>query len=246
MADRELGNSEKQNALKIKMPEEQYLKHITDRIIEIEKLNKDDFKRELSKKEYNFTSKTPVLVVGRGVSYKNHIKEITEFPGETIFIDMVFHDFTKNYKFASNYVMTLEAHIYHQTYKSWTYYYRSYYKNKPTWVCSSWTQERVKTFIKSSKLDVIDYIDEDEPRISNVGLFAVVYAFKQLKADKIFLIGMEHAGNDNDQDIFDWWIVDFYHFVRKMPKNTIVNCTDGGALYGHNIIDSDLKTLVIN
>ena len=62
----------------------------------------------------------------------------------------------------------------------------------------------------------------------------------------IILIGFEHAGGTYLRHIYQIWQTDFWYFIRKWPKETIVNCTDSGTLYYEDyVIDSTLEKLKI-
>ena len=72
----------------------------------------------------------------------------------------------------------------------------------------------------------------DNYLIPNVGLMSLVFAKEDLKADKIIMIGMEHEGTEYSEFTFRMWTDRFWWFVRMWGDDVVVNCSEGGKLYG--------------
>jgi len=119
-------------------------------------------------------------------------------------------------------------------------------KEKSRIIASASTHDIVKNMAHAHDFPFERWISKEEPRFANVGTFAMVYAKEVLGADKIFLTGFEHDGVSENEKTFEWWQYDFWYFVSQWPKELIVNCTNGGALYYKDyILDSTLDSLVV-
>jgi len=89
----------------------------------------------------------------------------------------------------------------------------------------------------------------------NVGMFGAMFARYGLKADKIILFGMNCWDRDVPLKGINWnWInkippyLDWYtHWRPFQHKNrgVIVNCSQGGLLYGNGVIMADFAKLEI-
>jgi len=127
-------------------------------------------------------------------------------------------------------------------------------------VISRKTRSEVKDVIDSLKFkEVITVNDEDINNSSNIGLFCTVFSERHLKADKIILVGFDHAHKQGYKPIYDpkdgsfetythpdfktTQILDpvfqifrdeFLRFAKK-SKSKIINATEGGSLYGEGI-----------
>lgn len=240
-----MNDSTRRHADHCKISYEEYQQQLIDRVDEFYKYKKADYSRESSPKEYKFTAKESCLIVGSGPSYYKNIEFIKKFPGRIITSDALFIQALKD-DIRPNHIMTLEVNINKiltRMYSPERELIESLDK-KPTFIASSWTSHPTYNMLATHKLAAFMWRFVEEPRISNVGLFGILYAYHKLKADKIFLVGMEHDGKPYEQCVYDTWITDFYHFVRDM-KGMIINCSNGGVLYGEDVIDSSLERLDI-
>jgi len=190
------------------------------------------------------TAKNPVLIVGAGSSYLKNMSNIKNFQGKVIVVDFIFNYVVKH-GLIPDYVVTLEStqnqvneHLFeHGNLKK--------VKGKTKVICSSITRDKVIEYFKQCGVDFERFIINEEPRCSNVGLLSINYAYDILKADKVVLIGFEHVGQKYPPHTYKIWQCDFWYFIKKWPKELIVNCTDGGALYYEDyVIDADLGDIV--
>ncbi len=207
---------------------------------------KPDTKRTDKMKRTSITAKNPVLIIGAGSSFERSIKEIKEFRGQIIAVDFVFNYLVKK-GVIPDYVITLESQQSSVSEKMFEYDNLKKCRNKTKVIASSITKTRVIEHFKQQGIEVQRYKDKGEPRCSNVGLLAVNYAYNVLGADKILLVGFEHVGQKYPPHIYQIWQIDFWYFISKWPKETIINCTNGGVLYYEDyIVDATLDNLVIN
>jgi len=219
------------------MPHAKYRQIRLERIKEIEKFRAPE-NRNLGVKKNVIKSNNPVLVVGGGPSYKKYLKEIKNFPGKVIVMDVNFN-ICQEAGIIPNYITTLEEGIHNVTWRMFLPENLKACKGKTTVVGSSITRKTIESHIKDNDIPFLRWKTDEEPRISNCGLFSVVFAYDNLKADKIFLVGFEH----DDRAL---WQIDFLHFLPRWPKETIVNCTNAGILYYYDyIVDSTLDKLKI-
>ena len=240
-----LGNSWKMHARSMGISQNVIQEHLNNRDIEMKTLKKVTRGSKITKVK----AKNPILIVGAGPSWKDNIEQIKSFQGITMSVDILIKEFDK-LEFLPDYFMSVEAHFKAQ--KLWPIGFMDFFWGRkgngkmPTWVFSSWSTGKTKQWVAQNKCKTIDWITDDELRIGNVGLFAIMYAYKVLKADKIMLVGFEHSGDKKDKQPYREWQADFWYFVRTWPKGVIVNCTDAGALYDDDyILDSTLDSLVI-
>ena len=207
-----------------------------ERIKEIEEFRPPENRNPGIKKNV-IESNNPVLVVGGGPSYKKYLKEINNFPGKIIVMDVNFNT-CREAGIIPDYITTLEEGIHNVTNKMFLSKNLKACKNTIV-VGSSITRNNIETHIKNNDIPFLRWKTDEEPRISNCGLFSVVFAYDHLKADKIFLVGFEH-------DEHTLWQVDFLHYLSRWPKETIVNCTNAGILYYEDfIVETTLDELVI-
>jgi len=200
--------------------------------------------RNLEIKKNVIKSNNPVLVVGAGPSYRKYLKEVKNFPGKVIVMDINFNTCCEA-GIIPDYIATMEEGI--KNVKTDMFLPENLKSCKKTVVIgSSITRKNIETYIIKNGTQFLRWKTDEEPRISNCGLFSVNFAYEELKADKIFLVGFEHTGHNYSGHTVRMWQVDFLHFIQRWPKETIVNCTDGGVLYYYDyIVDSTLDNLQI-
>jgi len=241
----ELTYHQAEQADSLGIPHEKYKQIIIDRLIEIHGGKTPETNRIDSMKRDSITAKTPVLILGAGSSLKDNYEAVKKFEHTIVCLDYAFNSVVEN-GIIPDYILTLE-----QTKQVMN---PSVYKPenlaqcgvKTKVICSSITRDVIKDHLTANGVTHENWITDEEPRMSNVGLFAINYCHTVLKADKILLVGFEHVGQKYPQHIYQVWQTDFWYFIRKWDKETIVNCSDGGALYYEDyIIDSTLDKLKI-
>jgi len=225
----------------LNMPHDEYLQHYIDRWDEIKGKKIPKTFRDPKLKRTKIKASNPVLVVGAGPSYSNHLKQIKEFPGKVIIFD-VNYNFLVSHDIIPDYALSLEVKVRPVYYNP---KYAPLVEGKTKFIFSSISHISIIRQCIALKQPYERWISMDEPRFSNVGTFGINYAKQVLKADKIFIIGFEHDGVSEDEPTWEYWIADFWHFVKQWPKELIVNCTDAGKLYLEDyILDSTLDSLV--
>ncbi len=218
---------------------------VVDRLIELRGGETPDTKRTQEMKKDFITAKNPVLVVAAGPSYKRNYDNIRNFKGTVVMVDYIFNPLVMK-GIIPNYVLTLESAKQNVSEKLFLDANIKKCKGKTTVIGSSITREKVVKYF-NRKIPFRRFIWKEEPRCSNVGALAINFAKIELKADKIILVGFEHNGHKYPPSTYKVWQTDFWYFIRKWPKETIVNCSDGGALYYDDyIIDSKLGDLKLN
>jgi len=226
------------------MPRHKFREQLLERLAEINSKNLPETKRTKEMKRDVISAKNPVLIVGAGESYKENIKEIKNFPGKVISVDFVFN-YLVGKQIIPDYVITLESQQNSVSEKMFGHDNIKKCRGKTKVITSSITPDKVIEHFKKEGIDVKRYPSDGEPRCSNVGLLAINYAKKVLEADKIFLVGFEHVGQKYPPTVYNMWQIDFWYFIKDWPKETIVNCTDAGALYYEDyIIDTTLDKVL--
>jgi len=235
-----LTESQKEQCIQLGMKEEDYKEKIIQRLEQLRggKPPKP-FKEAIIKNK--ITAKNPVLLIGHGSSRLKFLKHYNSFPGPVITVDSSANELY-DHGVELDYIVTLESGR-DRVVRS--YFNRDMIKKHNTKIIhSSITKDNIVQYIneEGKYAELFDF--KEEPRCSNVGLFAVCFAREKLKADKIFMTGMEHTGEEYPSFTYRVWQTDFWYFTRQWPKETIVNCSKGGALYYRDyILDCDLDLL---
>ena len=238
---RTLNDSQKRHAARIGISISDYQVHVLNRLEEMGAKALPKTFRDPKMKRTKIKAENPVLIVGDGDSLSKNIEQIRNFKGTKIFCDVVVNKLVK-LNIIPDYILTLETVVRTDMFKL---KYLELCKGKTKMICSASTSGYVTDQNTEVGLSFSRWISKNEPRFANVGTFSVVYAKEVLKADKIFLVGFEHDGVSENKNTYEYWCYDFWFFVNQWPKETIVNCTDGGQLYyGDYILDSTLDSLV--
>ena len=238
----ELTESQKYQADQLGITHEEYKKFMIERIVELRGGN-PVFHDEGNKKD-DIVAKKPVLIIGHGPSFYKNLENIKSFKGIKVCVDHSLEDCLEH-EIYPDYVTTSESSK--QTCKLYYFNAERIVDKGITVIHSSITRDEVVKRFNDAGVPIRQFIFPEEPRCSNVGLFSVNFAKDDLKADKIILVGFEHMGNEYNDHVYRTWQTDFFYFMKKWPKETIVNCTDGGALYNKEyIIQTTLDKLKIN
>ena len=236
--DMELGVSEKWHARSCAVSENEYLQMLCDRAEELGRL--PPVVRRPENRVTSITAKRPVLVVGGGASVTwENTELIRGFRGTIITCEISFR-YLLSLHIIPAYVATLEKAVDEVHLPSDEDINQC--RGRTTVIASSLTRGNVIARLERCNVPVKRYITGVEPRLSNVGLFAVHYAKEVLGADKIILLGFEHERSRDKfypPHIFHEWIADFWHFVDQWPDHLIVNCSNGGVLYKDNVLDGE-------
>ncbi len=230
----------KKDANTLQIHHEVYHQFCIDRFDEIKnKEIPETFRHEKLKRE-KVKAKNPVLVVGAGPSHSSHIEAIKRFRGKVIIFDVNFNSLV-GHGVIPDYAVSLERMVRPDYFRP---KYSDLVRDKTKFVFSYLTGKSMILQCIAQKLKHERWSNDQSPRFSNVGKFGIVYAYEVLKADKIFLIGFEHDGVSEAPQTWEYWIADFWYFIKQWPKETIVNCTNGGSLYLEDyILDSTLDGL---
>jgi hypothetical protein len=223
-----LTESQKEQADALGMPHEEYREILIQRLEEIRGGAAPSPDYENMRKVTKVSCKNPVLVIGHGPSFKNDMEGIRNWKYTRVATDVCLDDLLKE-GIIPDYVVTSEAS--RQTCALWGFDPERLVKNGIKVRHSSITRNDVIEPNKNAGVDIKLFDFEEEVRCSNVGLFALNFCVHELKADKIFMVGMEHNGTEYTDYTYRVWATDFWYFVRKWPKQIIVNCSRGGILY---------------
>ena len=236
--------SQAHHADQLGMKHEVFKQYVIDRLIE-KKGGLPHTNRLDSQKKNKIKCKKACLVVGAGPSFKRDLEQIKKFKGIIVVVDINFNEVCK-YGIKPDYVITLESGKPNVTQDMFSFHHLKEQKEKLKVVGSAITRDIITKYILSSGVPYLRFPMKEEPRASNVGIFSICFAYEWLKCDKIILIGFEHTGNKYPDHTYLTWQADFWYFIKQWPKETVVNCTDTGALY-HNdyIIDTTLEKLQI-
>lgn len=240
----ELTESQKVQADSMGIPRTEFKQQIINRLMELGsgKIPKTERRKEMKKD--SIPAMNPVLVVAGGPSYQSNIKKIREFPNTVVVVDVTFNHLVQH-SVRPDFVVTLESSTRIINPNTYTPSNLLPCRDKTTIIGSSITTDEIIEHIKYNGVKFERWFYEEEPRISNVGLFGIVYAYYKLHADKIILVGFEHTGSTYPPYTYLTWQTDFWHFIKKWPKETIVNCSNGGALYYEDyIIDTTLDKVL--
>ena len=171
-----------------------------------------------------------ILVVGGGPSSKKHYDECKKFKGTIVSTDVAARRLMENGVYP-DYIVTAEAA---KELTETDFFFIEETKKHQTMIITSpeTRQELVVLFQKAKIPSKVFTYPDGHTRLPDVGLTAVVFARVELKADRILLIGFEHEGDEYPEFQFRTWVDAFWWFVWKWPSDTIVNCSEGGKLYG--------------
>ena len=240
-----LTESQKIHADKLNISHPKFKQYVVDRLDELKADNLPKTVRNKNMKRDSIVAQTPVLVIGDGHSYKENLNEIKKFSGKVLCLDVNFNNLVKN-GIIPDYVVTLESSIIIIDESVFNSSCLKACKDKTIAIGSAITTNEIIKHITVCGVPFQRWDFDEEPRTSNVGMFAINFAKLYLKADKILLVGFEHVGSKYPNQTYLTWQVDFWHFIQKWPKETIVNCTNGGVLYYKDyIVDTSLDKLQI-
>ena len=238
---RTLNDSQKRHAAKIGIEILEYQQHVSNRLDEMHAATRPKTFRDPKNVRTKIEAENPVLVVGAGPSYKKNLEKIKNFRGKIVCFEVNFNPIVA-YGIIPDYILTLEVFV---TPSFLDLVNLETCKHKTKLIGSASTQPNVIEYARDAGVSSSRWISMEEPRFSNVGTFAINYAKEVLKADKIFIVGFEHDGVEENEKIYEYWKTDFWYFLQKWDKGLIVNCTEGGQLYyGDYILDSTLDSLV--
>lgn len=236
-----INDSEKRHADKIGITYQEYEQHKVNRLEEMRKKLRPKFSRN-DKCHFVYCS-NPVLLIGAGPSYRDNFEKIKNFKGIKVCFEVNL-EAVVNHGVIPDYIMTMEIYVRPDDFFKEDIVREC--KGKSKVICSAITHQSVINRLVAVGIEHERWISPEEPRFANVGTFGLVYAKQVLKADKIFLVGFEHDGVVENEKVYEYWVYDFWYFVHQWPKETIVNCTNGGALYDSDyILDSTLDSLVV-
>ena len=190
------------------------------------------------------------MVVGAGPSFPKNYESIRNFPGKILLVDSVFNSCVRN-GIIPDCVMTMESGKARKMIAMFDKECLEKCKGGTSMIVSPITKQQlvdhVKNYMGYKKHFFYDKDGNEELQISNVGLFALLYAYRTLKADKIFIIGFEHTGKKYSEYCYREWATAFWYYVKKFPKGTVINCSDGGVLYFKDyVIKATLDELEIS
>ena len=171
-----------------------------------------------------------VLVIGGGPSYKKHYEDYKNFKGVIVVTDVAAYNIIEHGVYP-DYIVTAEAA--RELSEKNFFHIEETRKHKTTIITSYFTRHELLEAFSKAK---IPYKQFDYPEghvvLPDVGLTAVVFAKEELKADSIVIVGFEHEGDEYPEFTFRTWIDRFWWFVWKWPDEIIINCSEGGKLYG--------------
>ncbi len=168
-----------------------------------------------------------VLVIGGGPSYREHLEECRNFKGTIVCCDSPANFLIKNGIYP-DYIITIETEVSLDFFNI-----KEIKKHGTTIVYSAATKPQLIQKFKESQLKTkVRVIRNEISRYPSVGITALVYTKEDLKADKILLLGFENEGEGYSERTFLEWRTAFWGFVVEWPQEYIVNCSEGGILYG--------------
>jgi hypothetical protein len=237
-ADGSLTESQREHADACGIPHDVFRQQLIDRLMEQRGGLVPTTRPDFMKKDAVYAD-NPVMIIGGGPSARMNIELVKKFPCKKILVEIMLNEFGK-LGLKPDYVATLEESnriinpaLFDPIYLKGTIVIGSYI-TRPNIANHATKYGGFRRF----KF-------EEEARASNCGIFAINYAYRELKADKIILIGMEHTGVKYPPAVYHTWQVDFWHFAKQWPKETFVNCS-GGLLYHEDyIIDTTLDKLIV-
>lgn len=239
----ELTVSQREQADCLGISHEEYKEILLQRLEELRggKAPPPDY--ENTRKVTKVKCNNPVLVIGHGPSFKNDMEGIRNWKYTTVATDACLKDLLEN-DIIPDYVVTSEAS--RQTCYLWNFDFPLLAEKGIKVIHSSITRNDVLEPAQKAGVDIRRFDFDEEVRCSNVGLFAINYCIHELKADKVFMVGMEHNGTEYAESTYRVWTTDFWYFVRKWPKQIIINCSRGGILYFRDhTLESNLDVLEI-
>ncbi len=171
-----------------------------------------------------------MLVIGGGPSYKKHYDDYKKFKGTILSTDVAAHTIMDNGVYP-DYIVTAEAA---RELSELDYFNIEETRKHPIQIIISGEtrNELLESFTKAKIPYKMFRYPEGHVVLPDVGLTAVVYAKEVLKADSIVIVGFEHEGDEYPEFTFRTWADRFWWFVRQWDDEFIINCSEGGVLYG--------------
>ena len=175
-----------------------------------------------------------VLVIGGGPSHKLHYDECKKFKGIIVACDrpakaLLQHGVIPNYIVTSEAAKELSSRDF--------FYLEETKKHDIEIIVSRETRHELLEAFKENgiKWSVYDPLETQriEPTlIPNVGMCSLHWVRNVLKPDNIVLLGFETEGDEYTEFVFRCWQGAFWYWVEKWGDNYIINCSEGGKLYG--------------
>jgi len=238
-----LTESQKEQADCLGISHNEYKEIIIQRLLELKGGEAPPPDWENTRKVTKVKAKNPILVVGHGPSFKTKLEGIRAWKHTMVATDVCLKDLLDN-DIIPDYVVTSEASK--ATNALWGFEFERLAKHKIKVIHSSIVRNDVIEAANKAGVDISRFYFEEEVRCSNVGLYALNYSIHELKADKVIMVGMEHNGTEYTEYVYRVWATDFWYFVKKWPKQIIINCSEGGILYFRDhTLESTLEDLKI-
>lgn len=232
--------SQKEQAEALGISEAEYKEYLIKRLEEL-RGGAPPVDYEKCRKINKLNAKNPVLVVGHGPSFRDYLDDIRNWKYTLVATDVCLEDLI-NADITPDYVVTSESS--RATCPLYRYDVENLKGRNVQVIHSSITRNDVIEKYVNAEIPIRRFDFEEEVRCSNVGLFALNFAVHELKADKIAIVGFEHTGTEYTDYTYRVWQTDFWYFVRKWPKEIIINCSNGGVLYYKDLVlESTLEKL---
>lgn len=235
-ADGNLTNSQLEECNKLNLNPMDYRQIILDN------LNRENTERVRANHEkVTVECKNPVIIVGHGPDWE---KEVIKIKGTKI--PIIATDVCSRPLMDMGIIPTYIT-TYEEAYKRINeklFDFKRINEHSVQVIGSTITREWMEKELDKIGMDLYRYDRYQARDVSNVGIFSCMFAHDDLEADKVILIGMNSWDGDKSIPYLNWY-VHWRKYIGKLPKGYFVNCTQGGLVYGHGIIECDFDNLVI-
>lgn len=189
------------------------------------------------------------LVIGAGMSVEKDLKKAKAFDGIIIVTDVMVRRACRE-KIPIDYIVTMEENRKGIRPDLFPIDEMKYTIPRLNRLVTSWrTRPWIIDHFKSIGKKELRFRSAREEYISNVGLFAVRFAYEILKSREIILIGFDHIGDGimgqkYSEKIQTRWLNDFRVFLTDTPDITITNCSNPTALNMSPIVINNLENML--
>jgi len=236
--DGHLTQSQKDEANKLNITHTEHTQTVLQRLSDFNK------KRVLANHDIiTVVSSNPVIIIGHGPDWEKEASKIkgTKIP---IIATEICSIPLMDMGIIPTYIVTYEEA--YKTINEHLFDFKRIDKHGIQVIGSTITREWLDEELDKIEMDLYRYTKYEAKTVDNVGIFSCMFAEDDLKADRIIMIGMNSWGGiPKEGNPYVNWYVHWRKYIAKLPAGMIINCTQGGLLYGGNITECDFNNLVI-
>ena len=231
--DGNLTQSQLEEADRLNIPHDKFTQIVLKRLADSFTPNDNDV---------NIECMNPVIIVGHGAGWQVQLKKIRHTKIPIISVDICSISMMSE-DIIPTYITTLEEAT--KRINETLFNFEKINNHKITIVGSKITKEWMVEACDKWGINFLRNKNYNSSRCCNVGVFTALFARDVLKSDKIIMIGMNSWADDDGNPYLNWY-TDWRHFIIESPEHLLVNCTQGGLIYGDKVLSSDFNRLYVN